>query len=85
MFIKGVFGKTHPYALTIIFMPILVWYLVRQAPFYIRKFQKYFGIFVDLDLFFSLHFVFFLSYVINQFPIIIKYKYVMQCFFFISI
>jgi hypothetical protein len=59
MFIKGVFGKTHPYTLAIIFMPILVWYVAKRAPFSIRKLQKYLEIFVDLfvgpshfDLFF---------------------------------
>jgi len=66
MFIKGVFGKTHPYALTIIFMPILVDIWPNEPLFDIRKFQKYLGIFVDLfvapshfDLFFFFAFCIF--------------------------
>ena len=53
-------------------MLILVWYSAKRAPFDIRKIQKKLRIFVDLfvglshfDLFFSLRFVFFKSYVLN--------------------
>jgi len=48
VFAKGEFGKTHPYALAIIFMSILVWYLAKRAPFRYQKIPKNLKVFVDL-------------------------------------
>jgi hypothetical protein len=66
VFIKDVFGKTHPYALTTIFMLTLVDIWPNEPRFDIRKFQKYLGIFIVLfvgpsHFEFFFRFVFFLS------------------------
>jgi hypothetical protein len=42
LFAKDVFGKTHPYALAIIFMPILVCYWAKRAALCYQKIPKIF-------------------------------------------
>ena len=86
VFVKGVFGKTHPYALAIIFIPILVWCLAKRAPFLYQKIPKIFGglhwfICGLLALFFFFVLVFFFSYVLNLWTITVECKYVVQGFF----
>jgi hypothetical protein len=86
MFIKGVFGKTHIYALTIIFMLTLVDIWPNEPRFDIRKFQKYLGIFIVLfvgpshfEIFFFV--LYFFIYVLNLWTITLKCNYVVQCLF----
>jgi hypothetical protein len=86
VFVKGVFGKTRPYALAIIFILILVWCLAKRAPFLYQKIPKIFGglhwfIYGLLALFFFFVLVFFFSYVLNLWTITVECKYVVQGFF----
>jgi hypothetical protein len=68
---KGVFGKTHPYAIVLIIYSHSILISIQTSFFfYIRKFQKYLGIFVDLFVapgafffFFALFFSF--RYILN--------------------
>ena len=78
-------------ALAIIFMSILVWYLAKQASFRYQKIPKIFwnlcwficGPLALWFIFFLCVLYFFFSYVLNLWPIIVKCKYVVQCFFFL--
>jgi len=89
VFAKGLFGKTRPYALVIIFMSISSLIFVQTSPFLILENSKniwgsllvYLWAPRTLFKFFCAYIIFFLA----MWTITIKCKYVLQCFFFTSI
>jgi len=90
IFAKGVFGKTHPYVMAIIFMPILVWYLAK--PFWYQKNPKIFGhlrwfVFWPLALCFFFFFVFciFSAMCLICGSLLLNAKSIVQRFFYFNL